>query len=749
MCLTVLFCYAMVSMEENNDAAKLVLTRDIRINGPLSLDSIRLNTGGNPLLCDRNALHIGANVTVEGTAPGIVSGYQGAQSAILNSNAQKEHVTVDGGSFDRVYLGARATQTAIPYSVVNGVDFTLNGGQVQQMAVGADGWSGYAGYNVYTGNVNITVNGGTVNRVRIIDRNDISDSVRSQLNGNAVQLILNNGSSIATNELNAAAVETLGGVFYQLECAAQEGSRLEVTDTAGTYRVVGDKAAVAKDGSHIYTSEDGLLTVPAGSYTVGWSSGQTTVYVSAAGADTADGKTPETAVATMDRAFALLEAQQTEAKTVKIVGSYTLSKHLPTHMESISIEGYDADALLILGKNVRLNGATTFDHIRLDAQGTTSGGYMLCCDRNELNLGADFQMVSDDYGKGLCIDSGYYNANDASCNQNPQKERITIHNGTCYMVRLGAEYAVTPSVEVNGVDFTLNGGGVYKLYIGAYGGYWLMKCTAGDTLAPTDTAGQFRICGGKTAIATSADGQKTVLSADGVLSVPEAGEYTVTFSDEVFYTNSGTELTFYQDCTLDLSDVQAREESGKLFVGWADAQGAGVTGTAFTAGTVLYARYVTYADDAFTLAGAQINRSSLKADKQLQFRCMIDAASYGNLTEAVGSVTLGIVSICSEYLGVKELTVDGTYGAYTPLNAAADADTLLQEEDHWVRQYVRPGGDHRRCDRLYLQWQPGADEALCVGFPPRHPCHARQSRPGAGDGAAYRYSRPHLSAIPV
>ena len=436
----------------------------IRISGPLSLDSIRLNTGGNPLLCDRNALHIGANVTVEGTAPGIVSGYQGAQSASLNSNAQKEQVTVDGGSFDRVYLGARATQTAIPYSVVNGVDFTLNGGQVQQVAVGADGWSGYAGYNVYTGNVNITVNGGTVNRVRIIDRNDISDSVRSQLNGNAVQLILNNGSSIATNELNAAAVETLGGVFYQLECAAQEGSRLETTDTAGTYRVVGDKAAVAKDGSHVYTSEDGLLTVPAGSYTVGWSSGQNTVYVSAAGADTADGKTPETAVATMDRAFALLEAQQAEAKTVKIVGSYTLSKHLPTHTESISIEGYDENAVLTPTRSIRINGPTVFDRVRFNA-----GGYMFCCDRNELTMGEQVTMTSTDFAKGLYVDSGYYNAYDASCNQNPQKERITIHNGLYYMVRLGAEYAVTPSVEVNGVDFTLIGGSLYKLYIGAYG----------------------------------------------------------------------------------------------------------------------------------------------------------------------------------------------------------------------------------------------------------------------------------------
>lgn len=1058
-----------VRIEGNDAAAGLVLTRDIRINGPLSLGSIRLSTGGNPLLCDRNALHIGAGVTVEGTVPGIVSGYQGTWKADLNNNAQKEQVTVDGGSFDIVYLGARATQTSIPYAVVNGVDFTLNGGQVQQAIVGADGWSGNAGYNVYTGDVNITVNGGTVNRLQVIDRSGISDSVRSQVNGHAVQLILNNGTSVATNELNAAAVETLGGVFYQLECATLESSRLETTDTAGTYRVIGDKAAIATDGRHIYTSEGGLLTVPAGSYTVSWSSGEVskaeTVYVSATGSDTADGQTPETAVATMDKAFSLLGAQQAETKTVKIIGSYTLSAHLPIHTQDVSIEGYNADALLILGRNVRLNGATTFDHIRLDAQGITSGGYILCCDRNELTLGANFRMVSDDYGKGLCIDSGYYNAYDASCNRNPQKERITIHNGTAYMVRLGAEYAVTPSVEVNGVDFVLNGGGVYKLYIGAYGdssrkgycnytdnvnitlnggelkdrlavsdidgqsklnghavqlilnngmtvaknelsaatvgalggvyyelrsentagcaltatdtagtyrvagnktatavavdgsgtfvsengglaigtpgvytvtyaaapvgekvyvsatgsdenpgtaeapfatlkaaiealdsaqtdtrtvvlqgavalpanlprhtneitiigdgnadtvlnisdscaingplkldqltvavladskfinteggpltvgtlttangsqsllnmhcgtynadggresvtvnggsfwnvfigsyynngathatagadfvlnggavnkirafadgwgtlknavftenvnitvnggsfalleltnadrptvyqkavqvilnngitgtvpaadsidaagGYWLMKCAPGDTLAPTDTAGQFRICGGKTAIATSADGQKTVLSADGVLSVPEAGEYTVTFSDEVFYTNSGTELKFYQDCTLDLSDVQAREESGKLFVGWVDAQGDRVTGTAFTAGTVLYARYVTYADDAFTLAGAQINRSSLKADKQLQFRCTIDAASYGNLTETVGAVTLGIVSIRSEYLGVKELTVDSTYGEHVPLNAAADANTLRGEEDRLV-----------------------------------------------------------------
>ena len=106
---------------------------------------------------------------------------------------------------------------------------------------------------MYTGNVNITVNGGTVDRVRIIDRSDISDSVRSQLNGHAVQLILNNGTSVATNDLTAAAVEALGGVFYQLKCAALVGSRLEVTDTAGTYRVIGDKAAVATDGSHVYT----------------------------------------------------------------------------------------------------------------------------------------------------------------------------------------------------------------------------------------------------------------------------------------------------------------------------------------------------------------------------------------------------------------------------------------------------------------------------------------------------------------
>ena len=107
-----------VRIEGNDAAAKLVLTRDIRINGPLSLDSLRLSTGGNPLLCDRNALHIGAGVTVEGTAPGIVSGYQGTWKADLNNHAQKEQVTVDGGSFDIVYLGARATQTSIPYAVV-------------------------------------------------------------------------------------------------------------------------------------------------------------------------------------------------------------------------------------------------------------------------------------------------------------------------------------------------------------------------------------------------------------------------------------------------------------------------------------------------------------------------------------------------------------------------------------------------------------------------------------------------------
>ena len=102
------------------------------------------------------------------------------------------------------------------------------------------------------------------------------------------------------------------------------------------------------------------------------------LYVSDNGAETADGKTPETAVATMDRAFALLEAQQAETKTVKIIGSYTLSKHLPTHTESISIEGYDETAVLTPTRSIRINGPTVFDRVRFNA-----GGYMFCCDRNE------------------------------------------------------------------------------------------------------------------------------------------------------------------------------------------------------------------------------------------------------------------------------------------------------------------------------------------------------------------------------
>ena len=72
----------------NDAAATLKTTRDIRINGPLSLDSIRLNTGDKPLLCDRNALHIGANVTLTSNETELVSGYQGTWSASLNCNAQ-------------------------------------------------------------------------------------------------------------------------------------------------------------------------------------------------------------------------------------------------------------------------------------------------------------------------------------------------------------------------------------------------------------------------------------------------------------------------------------------------------------------------------------------------------------------------------------------------------------------------------------------------------------------------------------
>ena len=190
------------------------------------------------------------------------------------THTKSQELSVNSGDYYNLFLGDSVIQTGTT-NVIPGVDFTMNGGLFQNIIIGGNGWNGYYGINKYTGNVNLTFNGGTVNGSVMLLKSDCCD-----FNNQAVQLIFNNGATAKFTSNNsdstfAEDVTACSGVLYQLNCAAQTGSYLETTDTAGTYTVNGDLYAVATDttdSTNVHYSKDGKLVVPAGTYNVTWTS---------------------------------------------------------------------------------------------------------------------------------------------------------------------------------------------------------------------------------------------------------------------------------------------------------------------------------------------------------------------------------------------------------------------------------------------------------------------------------------------
>ena len=166
--------------------------------------------------------------------------------------------------------------------------------------------------------------------------------------------------------------------------------------------------------------------------------------------------------------------------------------------------------------------------------------------------------------------------------------------------------------EKTGVNLFMNGGKVTTVaeFIEPY--LWKIDTasfTSTDYLTAGSSAGTFNVLGGKTALATNADGHQFV-SSDGVLKLPEANEYTIEFVDKVYYTNSGTRIDFYTDMELDVTAVTHSEIKGKLFIGWTFEDGKVPETYEFENGDVLVANYVTPdLDNNFYIEGAQIRTS--------------------------------------------------------------------------------------------------------------------------------------------
>lgn len=135
--------------------------------------------------------------------------------------------------------------------------------------------------------------------------------------------------------------------------------------------------------------------------------------------------------------------------------------------------------------------------------------------------------------------------------------------------------------------------------------------------------------------------------------------------------NYGTEIKIFEDDTLVvLSDEKHDDISGKLFIGWTDAEGNALENEAeYPAGTVLKAQYVDFTADSYEIAGVQMKDAGAQ-----EIRYVIDTNDkfLSALPEVVDA---GAMVMSPEILNSKELnwaeieynktyTVDGE--EYTP-----------------------------------------------------------------------------------
>ncbi len=554
-----------------------------------------------------------------------------------------------------------------------------------------------------------------------------------------LQFISNNG---AADNGTDAVLPTLdkepeGGKY---ELYSPEGYYLDTTGEKGVFEVedTTDTAyVVSADGYHVYYSVDNVLSIPEkGKYDVSYTSSldpntitlpegatgweddgkgtltavapgtENCIYVnSQSGSDENDGMSPDTAVATLEKAFILLNPEMEDLRII-LTEDYTLRSDqdivLPEHSVNVTVSGANDNVTLTYNNNIDINGPTTFERITLNSE---AAGKFLNTKAYELIIGAGVTKSADSQPIG--IHAGTQRGDGGH-------ESLTINSGSFQNVYLGAFYSA-PNVasKTAGLDFVMNGGNIGQLVLGAdgfvdahrgviftenvnitynggtissialvdkaerrpvfekalqlicnngkyaqlpeidaAGGVWQMNCeeSNGASLEATETAGIFKVTGGLTAVATDSAGE-TYVSDNGTLTVP-AGTYNVFYTEDSDYTNNGEQIIFYRDTQLDLSSEPHTEHLGKLFVGWTEANGsAAANNEIYKAGTVLNAKYIDFDEDTdFAVNSAQFRTEESETPEGLRF--IVGVSS--RLQIEVTPREYGAVAIPLEIAGIEE-----------------------------------------------------------------------------------------------
>lgn len=812
------------------------------LGGPTVFEDIRLLTnrkndrelfidGNNVTFNNAPFYYVNAdNSSKSGGYTGIFAGHQRVvlsgssdNKTIANDMTVTVNTTVQSESDTRYGYqipGAKAT------TFDGNVKLYFNGASSKN---GAIAWGQSA--STFNKGLSFVVNGGTY-AAKL--RSTVYDLT---VNG-GLQVVANNGCALMPIPSCVKADKT-----WYMSSAATDGSALDVTNTAGTFKVIGGKTAKAVDSEgYAYLSADGLLTVPEGTYTVTYTDAEVSEgtlyldgeeyckYIKGAvvalptpdkkpglefsgwgiegdlykdyyqtketddtvsltsqydpipdtcvyyvdqtnGMDTNDGTATDKALATLDAAITLADANAKSNKLIVIIGSYGIEKDitLAAHNNMVVITGdYTGNTVFKKGNgkygNISINGPTTFENIAfvnyVNSKFIDTASHKLVIGENvtfkggtldgktysssfDLHVGVmdknatARETIEINSPVGLAYVGTFYNSKNRTFKGADITVRSTISNlrlsadgwgSETNIHYLPSEFEGVTNIIIEGdgkigtissisdrrvysdktaFNFLYTGKNVPPVSEGVLEYSWIIDASAStetEYITPTDKIGIFNVSGDKTALAVSSEGSQ-IISIDGVLTIPGPGKYTISYEDEVPYTNSGLRVDFYKDTTIELSNLVHKEQDGKMFIGWLDEEGNAPEDNSFTAGDALIAQYTDLdIDTEFFIEGAQIRTTGKKGLRFIINKKATVDEKLPNI-ESYGSVVLPYYYLYNfAKLTNYPLELDTTYTADGKQYASKDvpAEKLFSKDEEGVKYTVCITGVAKKYyDRMY------------------------------------------------
>ncbi len=183
----------------------------------------------------------------------------------------------------------------------------------------------------------------------------------------------------------------------------------------------------------------------------------TVIYVNGAGNDSNAGTSSDKAVATLDRAYALLADGGTMVicGEVQILANYATpvyTKNITITSVYNSVDFRTAGAKLTVGANFYLNGDTVIENVNISV---TAANKAIGCNSNTVVIGENVNCEIGASANALSLIAGSFDTTSSKCDDS-KATNITVNSGTWNTFRGGNR--ATASSAVKGARVIINGG---------------------------------------------------------------------------------------------------------------------------------------------------------------------------------------------------------------------------------------------------------------------------------------------------